>query len=243
MESVAASYDPLAWVYNRHWGSNADWILRAVKELVLRDLAPPRRVLDLCCGTGQLDRALQDLGYQVTGVDASPEMIRFARANAPACEFLVADVREFSAPEAFDLALCLFDSLNHLMSLEDLRRAFRAVHRVLRVDAPFLFDLNMEEGFRACWRGTFGMVEDDHVCVARSRFLEQDAVGVFLATIFRHESGWIRSDVVLRQKCYAVDDVTRLLSAEGFSNIRVLDAAKDLGLEGQVGRSFFLCAA
>jgi hypothetical protein len=40
MESVAASYDPLAWVYNRHWGSNADWILRAVKELVLRDLAP-----------------------------------------------------------------------------------------------------------------------------------------------------------------------------------------------------------
>jgi hypothetical protein len=66
---------------------------------------------------------------------------------------------------------------------------------------------------------------------------------VFLATIFRHESGWIRSDVVLRQKCYAVDDVTRLLSAEGFSNIRVLDAAKDLGLEGQVGRSFFLCAA
>jgi SAM-dependent methyltransferase len=124
-------------------------------------------------------------------------MIRFARENAPACEFLVADVREFSAPEAFDLALCLFDSLNHQMSLEDLRRAFRGVRRVLRVNAPFLFDLNMEEGFRARWRGTFGIVEDDHVCVVRSRFLEQDAVGVFLATIFRHESGWIRSDVVL----------------------------------------------
>ncbi len=243
MESVAASYDALAWVYNRHWGTNAKWILSAVKELVLQDLAPPRRVLDLCCGTGHLDRALQALGYQVTGVDASPEMIRFARENAPECEFIVSDVRTFSAPGAFDLALCMFDSLNHLMSLEDLRRVFRAVHRVLRVNAPFLFDLNMEEGFRERWRGSFGIVEDDHVCVVRSRFLEQDAMGEFLVTIFRHESGWARSDVVLRQKCYGVDDVTRSLSAEGFSKIRVVDAAKELGLNGQAGRSFFLCAA
>lgn len=243
MESEAASYDPFAWVYNLHWGRDAEWKLGVVRQLVLCDLAPPRRVLDLCCGTGQLDGALHELGYEVTGVDASPEMIRFARENAPACEFIVSDVREFSAPGAFDLALCMFDSLNHLMSAEDLRRAFRAVHSVLRVGAPFLFDLNMEDGFRERWRRSLGIVEDDYVCVVRSRFLEQDAIGEFVATIFRHETEWIRSDVVLRQRCYAVDDVTRALSAEGFSNIRVLDAAKDLGLKGEVGRSFFLCAA
>jgi len=241
--SGAASYDPLAWVYNRHWGRNAEWMLDVVRELVLCSLAPPRRVLDLCCGTGQLDRALQDLGYDVTGVDASPEMIRFARENAPKCEFFVSDIRAFCTPRAFDLALCMFDSLNHLMSPEDLQRVFRAVHGLLRARAPFVFDLNMEEGFRERWCRSFGIVEDDHVVVVRSRFLEEEAIGEFLATIFRQESGWIRSDVVLRQKCYAVEDVTRALSAEGFSVIRVFDAAKDLGFKGQTGRSFFVCTA
>lgn len=243
MKSEHASYDLFAWVYNRHWGVNAEWMLGAVRELVLRDLPPPGRVLDLCCGTGQLDRALQALGYEVTGVDESPEMVRFARENAPACEFIVSDVREFRAPGAFDLALCMYDSLNHLMAAEDLRRAFRAIHGALQGGAPFLFDLNMEEGFRERWRGSFAIVEDDHVCVVRPRFLDQDAVGEFRVTIFRNESGWTRSDVLLRQRCYAADDVTDGLSAEGFSNIRVIDALKDLGLRGQAGRSFFLCAA
>ena len=243
MTSRQASYDLFAWVYNRHWGGHAEWMLGAIRELALRDLPPPGRVLDLCCGTGQLDRALQALGYEVVGVDESPAMIRFARENAPACDFIVSDVREFLAPGAFDLALCMYDSLNHLMATEELRRAFRAIRRALRGGASFLFDLNMEEGFRERWHGSFGIVEDDHVCVVRSRFLAQDAAGEFLATIFRNESGWTRSDVLLRQRCYAADDVTRALSSEGFSNIRVIDALKDLGLRGQAGRSFFLCAA
>jgi hypothetical protein len=78
------------------------------------------------------------------------------------------------------------------------------------------------------------------VCVVRARFLEGPSVGEFLLTIFRRGFDWTRSDVVLRQRCYAVGEVTGALSGEGFSNIRVLDADRDLGLGGQVGRSFFL---
>lgn len=63
MAAAAASYDPVAWIYNRHWGQSAEWLLPVVNEIVLGSLSPPRRVLDLCCGTGQLARALQeDLG-------------------------------------------------------------------------------------------------------------------------------------------------------------------------------------
>lgn len=243
VESEPASYDSFAWAYNRYWGRHTEWMLGAVRELVLRDHPPPARLLDLCCGTGQLDRILQEMGYDVTGVDGSPEMIRFAGENAPACKFIVSDVRCFSASARFDLALCLYDSLNHLMAAEDLHRAFRAVHVALRGGAPFLFDLNMEEGFRERWRGSFGIVEDDLVCVVRPRFLDQDGVGEYLITMFRYEAVWTRSDVALRQRCYAADHVIGALAAEGFSSIRVVDGLKDLGLQGQVGRSFFLCYA
>ena len=243
MSASASAYDAFAWVYDRHWGPDIGWKLEAVRRLALDDLPPPRRVLDLCCGTGHLDRALGELGYAVTGVDASPAMIRLARDNAPACEFVVADVGDFRAPRAFDLALCMFDSLNHLMTEHELRRAFRAIHGALEPGARFLFDLNMEAGYRERWQRSAAIVEDDHVCVMRSRFLQAEGVGEYLVTVFRRQPEWVRADITFRQRCYAPDEITRALAAEGFSGIRVLDAVADLGLAGHVGRSVFVCDA
>ena len=66
------------------------------------------------------------MGYRVTGIDASEEMIRFPRERS-ACAFIVADIRDISAHESFDAALCMYDSLNHFMRLEDLQRALVAI--------------------------------------------------------------------------------------------------------------------
>ncbi|HEX6040189.1 class I SAM-dependent methyltransferase [Longimicrobium sp.] len=239
-----AAYDDFAWIYDRHWGRDAAWMLDAIAPLVLRGVPAPARVLDLCCGTGQMARALHDRGYDVTGVDGSAEMVRYARRNAPGCTFVVADARDFAVPGPYDLALSLYDSLNHLLQPDDLRRAFACVHAALRPGAPFLFDLNMADGFRARWRGSFGVAEDEYACIVRSRFDEPDASAELAATIFRRgEAEWARSDVVLHQRCYTEDEVRAALAAEGFSGVRVFDAARDLGLTKQVGRGFFLATA
>jgi SAM-dependent methyltransferase len=239
-----AAYDDFAWIYDRHWGPDVAWMLEAIHPLVLRDVPAPARVLDLCCGTGQMARALHDRGYSVTGVDGSPRMIHHARQNALECTFVVADARDFSVPAPHDVALALYDPLNHLLEPGDLRRAFGAVHAALRPGAPFLFDLNMAEGYRARWRGSYGVAEDEYACVIRSRYDEPSASAELAATVFRRgETEWVRSDVVLHQRCYAQDEVTETLAAAGFSNVRVFDAARDLGLRRQVGRGFFLAVA
>ena len=41
--------------------------------------SPPADLLDYGCGTGDISRALDGVGYSVTGCDISPEMIRMAR--------------------------------------------------------------------------------------------------------------------------------------------------------------------
>jgi SAM-dependent methyltransferase len=195
----------------------------------------------MCCGTGQLDHALHTVGYPVKGIDASPEMIRFARENAPDCNFVVADARDFSVPESFDGALCVYDSLNHLMTLDDLKRAFVAIHRPLKPSAPFVFDLNTEYSFRTNWRGSFGIVDDDLVCVIRPAFREEDQIAEFLGTIMTRgnsTSDWRRSDICLTQRCYSREEVTAALEVAGFSNIHVLD----LGSASK-GKDFFCCRA
>lgn len=244
MKTDPAAYDDFAWIYDRHWGRDTLRSMDTLRTLVLGDHPAPRRVLDLCCGTGQLDHALHQAGYAVTGVDGSAEMIGHARRNAPGCEFIVADARAFSVSEPCDLALCMYDSLNHLMSLDDLRQAFRAVRGALRPGAAFLFDLNMREGYRERWRGSFGFAEDDYAGIFRSAWDEQAETAELRATLFRlRDGGWARSDVTLHQRCYSPDQVADALAAEGFSDLRVLDARTDLRQAKQVGRSYFLCRA
>ena len=67
-----------------------DPAVRAAWRALMLDLLPPApaRVADLGCGTGTLALLLTEEGYDVTGVDVSPEMVRRARAKAPGVEFV-----------------------------------------------------------------------------------------------------------------------------------------------------------
>ena len=77
-------------------------------------------ILDLCCGSGQMARALTARGFQVIGLDASESMLRLARQNAPLARFIRADMRFFRLPPQFAGALCSFNSLAHIDKAEEL---------------------------------------------------------------------------------------------------------------------------
>jgi SAM-dependent methyltransferase len=135
-------YDAFAWIYNRYWGPYSAQRFLSVLERRLLPLLPPRaRILDLCCGTGQLAQALMQRGYLVTGIDSSEEMIRFARMNAPDAEFLVEDARMFRLPAVYHAVISTYDSLNHIMSEAELAQVFRNVWACLQPGGWFLFDL------------------------------------------------------------------------------------------------------
>jgi len=239
-----SDYDCFAWAYNRHWSYFDQQVLPILDRLVLKGLPAGAHVLDLCCGTGQLARALTDRGYQVTGLDGSEEMIRFARENAPDAGFMVDDARSFKSPGACDAVVSTFDSLNHVMTLEELASVFANVVAALREGGLFLFDLNTEEGFKAKWHGGFDIVEDDCVCVVRNSYRPEMRVAQFDATVFRLEGTWQRSDVTLRQTCYSEADVISALRGAGLVDIRTyaLDEKGELtGSTEEARRLFFLC--
>jgi SAM-dependent methyltransferase len=235
-------YDTFAWFYNRYWGSSfTDRFLAVIEKLLLSHLSPGARILDLCCGTGQLAQLLGDQGFQVAGIDGSEAMLAFARTNAPGVEFTVADARAFTLPPIYHGAVSSGDSLNHLMTLGDLTSAFDNVHSALVEGGSFLFDLNMEEGYRARWRGSFAFVEDENVCAVRGSYDPDEKVGRFALTMFRLEEGsWRRSDLTLLQRCYSQTQVESALAEAGFRDVSTYDVERDLGISRDVGRTFFL---
>jgi SAM-dependent methyltransferase len=102
----------------------------AWRELLLGLLPPaPARVADLGCGTGTLSLLLSEEGYDVTGVDFSPEMIARARRKAPDVEFVEADA---SAPPLASASYDVVLSRHVLWALPDPAAALARWEDLLR---------------------------------------------------------------------------------------------------------------
>jgi SAM-dependent methyltransferase len=235
----ATPYDRFAWFYDRYWGEHSLAFLPALDELILDGLEQGSSVLDVACGTGRLAREMHERGFQVTGVDASGEMLALARGNAPGCRFLQADVRSLGLAAAFRAAVCVYDSLNHLGSLEELGRAFRGIGAALLSGGAFAFDLNMDEGFAQRWPGSFGVEGVDHAGVFRGSYDRTSRMARLEATLFRLEQGsWRRDDLSFTEWCFTEDEVVRTMGEAGFRDVRAHDA-RDVGID-DVGRSVFV---
>ena len=130
-------YDALAVDYDRF----VNWEGRLSHELPffasLFEQFGVRRVLDAACGTGHHAIALARQGYQVMGTDLSTPMIARASENASAqgvgASFSVAGLGGYAAlGQTFDAAICLGNSLPHLLSGAAVAEALADFAAVLR---------------------------------------------------------------------------------------------------------------
>jgi hypothetical protein len=80
-------------------------------------------------------------------------MLRFARANAPGAEPVLADARSFELPNIYEAVVSVYDSLYHVMSLQELGQVFARVRAALAPSRRFVFDLNTEEDYATKWGG------------------------------------------------------------------------------------------
>jgi SAM-dependent methyltransferase len=235
-EKTTADYDPIAWFYDQHWSNHYHpWAVEMLEHSLMCRIPNGAHILDVCCGNGVLARELGKRGYRFTGLDASEEMLRYARANAPGADFVRADARSFALPPRFDAAISTFDSLNYMLSESDLLAVFRNVHAALVAGGKFVFDLNLEGRYRDFWGDTCATVDAEHACFIRGDYDPDTRIGRTLVSLFRRTDAWERDDVVFLQRFHPVEDVVELLRQAGFAEAACLDAVSDLGLEGHFG--------
>ncbi len=246
-EQPYSDYDRFAWFYNRYWGPDfCRTVFEVYESILFPELPSGARILDLCCGTGQIAARLQGMGYDVTGLDGSAEMLEYARVNSGWSEFVHADARSFDpagvtgGPAGFDAVLSPFDSLNHIMSVEELREVFLRVRAVLRPGGLFLFDLNIEDEEEL--RGSsFDIVGVDHACIIRSSYDQLKRLKRYDLTTFRLEDGhYQRTDLALYQRYHTTETVLGVLGETGFDRIRIFDARADFGVARRDCRIYYL---
>lgn len=228
-------YDMLGWsAFARNSAARLQSFFKLRGEM-------PGTVLDLACGTGELEKALAKSGIRFTGVDASPGMIHQAKLKLPKSQFLVADAARVRLERQFDMALFLFDSANHMNSLAHLTRVFRNARRHLRPGGYFVFDFLTD----------LGLEEWEQINIRRDKnytlfyyghyYPDRLLADVFIEAFIKKGQGYRRIFQKIVEKTYPASDIIESLKTSGFEKLMV--SPYDLGdrIE-EAGRLWFVCS-
>lgn len=179
-------------------------------------------MLDLACGTGTVAIAYAEAGWRVYGVDGSAEMLAQARVKvgnrAAAPIWSVQDMRQFVLPERVHLATCLYDSMNYMLTGDDLLAVFRRVFAALHPGGLFIFDMNTAWAMATLWDDeTYLIDQEDLTVILRSAYdARQQRVNV-VATCFQRQGELYRKIVEHHtEQAYPPEHVATLLTDVGF---------------------------
>ena len=244
------SYGAFAYAYDRALGER---FFRSAKRMLTGvldryDEPAGKTHLDLACGTGLAMRFFATRGYRSTGIDASMPMLAVARDRVK--RLAAADFRALPFRRTFARITCLFDSLNHMKSRDELAAAFRAVRGVMDRESLFIFDMNHPDIYPEVWGMKDPFVasgEDYHLEIATA-FRKRDATGPALVT------GWARlpSGTVSKiserheQRAHSERDIVGALMEAGLVPTEVSDFDpynESDTIEARTVKLFFVCRA
>jgi ubiquinone/menaquinone biosynthesis C-methylase UbiE len=95
------------------------------------------KILDVGCGTGELTNKIREAGAIVTGIDASPEMIKKAQEKYSDIKFFVKDATDFSFESPFD---AMFSNATlHWINKQE--KALQCIYGVLKEGGRFVFEM------------------------------------------------------------------------------------------------------
>lgn len=228
------AYEALARVYDRLITPEErdQWMQDIPRRLREAGLKPPMTVLDLACGTGLMALRLARMGFKVTGVDLSEEMLEQAAENARAqglfVPFVRQDMREVALHRPVDAVLCSCDGFNYLTESADVDAAMAAVHRALKKGGYFLFDVSTREKLSAMGSQFFGEEEDEVAYLWENRYDGDTCCLAMDITFFiREDAGrdlFRRQREIHIQRGHSPEELTAALERAGFDVIAVEEA-------------------
>lgn len=199
--------------------------------ITLLNLAPGARILDLCCGFGRHSLELARRGYEVTGLDFSPNLLRHAREAAQSenldVTWIEADMREIPAPaQPYDAVVNLFSAFGFFGDDREEARVAEAVARVLAPGGQALIEtVNREIMLRHWMPLRWREKPDGTLLLDRLRF--DSATGTLhTREIIVHPDGR-RDEDAHRLRLWTFTELAALLRAAG-----LVDARPFGGLDG-----------
>lgn len=224
-------YTALASVYDAlNFGCDYEGYSRFIDSLIKKyETQKTSLVLDLGCGTGKMTFLLRELGYDMTGVDLSEDMLALAREEADRrgvsdILWLCQNMNGFELYGTVDACVSTLDSINYLTKREDVKKCFSLVHNYLIPDGVFIFDVNTPYRFKSVYGNRDYTLEADGAFLAwQNEYNEKTGLCKFYLSIFKElkDGLYERLDEVQGERCYTKRQIEAWLRDAGFEILSV----------------------
>lgn len=203
-------------------------------------------VVDLGCGTGTLTRQMADKGYDLIGVDNSPEMLCQARqgeASGKDILYLMQDMQNLELLGEVRAVYSACDCMNYLLEKDELLEVFRRVHIYLEKDGLFVFDMNTPYKYRELLgENTIAESREEGSFIWENYFDEAEGLNEYCLTLFVPEEKdlYRRYEEVHYQRCYEITEIEELLKKAGWGKCQVFDAYTGQPIKEDSERALFV---
>lgn len=165
---------------------------------------------------------LTEEGFEMSGVDLAPEMIRIAKKKAGRkrqdIHYECADAAEFEMGQTYDAAYSFFDSLNNILDASHLQKAFFQIAKHIKPGGSFIFDVNTSYAFET-------QLFDQEDLKQRSKLKykwhgDWDAEKRIITVSMQFWRNGEEFTETHRQRAYTDDELTEMLVQAGFTDIQ-----------------------
>ena len=221
---------------------------RRITELLKREGIRDGLVLDLGCGTGSLTELLAQTGYDMIGVDASPEMLARAyekkERSGSDILYLCQEMQEFELYGTVRAVISVCDSLNYILTRPELEKVFSLVHNYLEPGGVFLFDMNSPRKYREILADqVIAEARDDVSFIWENDFDIETGRNTCFLNLFmkRADDLYERYQELHLQQSYEAEDIKKLLMRQGFTCPETYDGYGRAPAAPESERILFLC--
>ena len=186
---------------------------------------------DLGCGTGELTLMLTQAGYDMIGIDNSPDMLEVAQEKRVESGldilYLMQDMREFELYGTVRAVVSICDCMNYILEEEDLLEVFCLANNYLDPGGIFVFDMNTPYKYReVIGNTTIAENREEGSFIWENCFDEESQVNEYALTLFIKEEDdlYRKHEEFHYQKAYEPERVKELLEEAGLKVEAIYDA-------------------
>ena len=189
-------------------------------------------IVELGCGTGSFTLNMAKRGYDIIGIDMSPDMLDIARKKTAAeglnVMYLEQDMRELDLYCTCGTVLSVCDSVNYLLEDEDVIETFKLVNNFLFPNGVFIFDFNTLHKYRDVI-GDVTIAENREDCsfIWDNYYHDEEHINEYDLTIFAkcgEDDVFKRSVETHYQRGYTLDEMKSFVEKAGLKFIACYDA-------------------
>jgi len=186
-----------------------DWVDFILSHYNKKNGKSPTKILELACGSANVSSRLVKKGLDVDASDISSKMLKIASDKAFAPNLYQHNMLDEIPYKNYDLILLLFDSINYLKDIKQVKIILDNVHNAMSDHGTFIFDITTLKNCENHFNGFLNVEdEEDKTFIHKSDFEQSSGFQTTELTFFK-KKGFMyeRFDEKHEQKIFRVSEL------------------------------------